>query len=163
MIDLDTLSKKNFLHNLKIVDLKKNTDCVPSYVVLRNTYVDQLLTSYVTVEQTLSWLQKDDVLVYVMKNDTSKVYGAVILYVFRSCEIAVFSREGTKGVASKLLKKICEVASEKSFANVHAWTLAENMSAQRLFERNGFDKTGSSYRNHGGVKKKGFTYFKTFS
>ena len=106
------LVRKAFRMNLnvpKIIDLKKNEFFIAQYVDLRNRYVELLLTNPISVPETKEWLACEDVEVRCLIQD-NVLMGAAILYLNKKGEVAFFVKEPKKGIGTKLLKIIEEVA-----------------------------------------------------
>jgi GNAT superfamily N-acetyltransferase len=121
----------------KVIDLRKNDKYIPQYVDLRNSYINLLLTSSVTVDDTKKWLTKEDVEIRCII-DKDILIGAVILYLNRNGEIAFFARHKKKGIGSRMLRAIEEVAKEKRLNSVWAWVLTTNLAAHKTFIKNGY-------------------------
>lgn len=142
-----------------MLDLKLDRALLAQYMELRNSYADLLLTEPVTKEGTLEWLKRDDVEVMGLAEGNS-LLGAVILYLNRNGEIAVFAGERNKGVGSKLLDLIEYTAKQKKMQSIWSWVLKDNLIAQRVFEKNGFEKEGETVREYKGMHKQGIEYRK---
>lgn len=144
---------------MKVLDLKIDRTLLNQYIELRNSYADLLLTEPVTKEGTLEWLKRDDVEVMGLAEGNS-LLGAVILYLNRGGEIAVFAGERNKGVGSKLLVLIEYIAKQKKVQSIWSWVLKDNLIAQRVFEKNGFEKHGETVREYKGMSRQGIEYKK---
>jgi len=147
------------LDRAKIIDLKKDESFISQYVDLRNRYVELLLSNLVTVTETKKWLTDEDVEVRCLIEDNVLI-GAVILYMKKKGEVAIFVKDQKRGIGTKLLNVIEKVAKEKNLNGVWAWVLKDNFIAQRVFEKNGFIKEALSERKYKGLVKQGFKYKK---
>jgi GNAT superfamily N-acetyltransferase len=139
----------------KVIDLKKNDKYIPQYVDLRNSHINLLLTSSVTIDDTKKWIAKEDVEIRCII-DKDILIGAVILYLNKNGEIAFFARYKKKGIGSRMLKAIEEVAKENKLNSVWAWVLTTNVAAQKTFIKNGYiieKKVARMYkdRNYNGI------------
>lgn len=147
------------MDNIKIIDFKKDESFIAQYVDLRNRYIELLLTNTVTVTETKEWLTNKDVEVRCVIEDNVLI-GAVILYLKRKGEIAIFVKDQKRGIGTELLKVIGKVAKEKNLNSIWAWVLKDNFIAQRVFEKNGFVKEGANEREYKGIIKHGIKYKK---
>lgn len=147
------------MDNIKIIDLKKDESFIAQYVDLRNRYIELLLTNTVTVTETKEWLTNKDVEVRCVIEDNVLI-GAVILYLKRKGEIAIFVKDQKRGIGTELLKVIEKVAKEKNLNSIWAWALKDNFIAQRVFEKNGFVKEGADEREYKEIIKHGIKYKK---
>lgn len=143
----------------RVVDLKKEESFVEQYINLRNSYTGMLLTEPVNLSGTREWLKKADIEVIGLAEDNA-LLGAVILYLDRDGEIAFFAGEKNRGIGSKLLVLIEDVAKQKMLQSVCSWVLKENLIAQRVFEKNGFRKEGETVREYKGMSRQGIEYKK---
>ena len=147
---------------MDIIDLRKREDFINQYVQLRNAYAELLLTSPVNISETREWLQKNDIEIRsLVENDV--LLGVVILYLSKEGEISFFVKESSKGIGSRLLNIIEEVAKKKNLKSIWAWVLKENLIAQKAFERNGFKKESVSEKEYKGIVRKGIQYKKYLS
>ena len=144
---------------MKFVDLREVRFLLPQYVELRNRYKDLLLTKEVMVEETVTWLQRENVEVRCLIQD-DLLLGVVVLYPSKDNEITFFVREPGKGVGSRLLEAIENVADEKGIKELWAWVSDDNLIAQRVFEKNGFVKEGINEREYKGLIRHGIKYKK---
>lgn len=144
---------------MKTIDLKRDRSLLNQYIELRNSYAEMLLTEPVTPEGTLEWLQRDDIEVMGLAEGNT-LLGAVILYLDRNGEIAFFVREKNKGVGSRLLDLIEYMAKQKKMQSIWSWVLKDNLIAQRVFEKHGFEKEGETIREYKGRPKQGLEYKK---
>jgi GNAT superfamily N-acetyltransferase len=143
----------------KIIDLKEETYFIEQYVNLRNSYCNLLLTKPVTVAETREWLNKKDIEIrcIVCRNE---LLGAAILYIRKNGEIAFFARDRNKGIGSRLLNILEEVAREKGIKTMWAWVLCDNMIAQRVFDKNGFLMGQIIEKEYNDLLKPGIKYTK---
>lgn len=139
--------------------MKERQNLVNQYVNLRNKYVHLLLTSFVNVENTIEWLNKANIEIKGLIEDNI-LLGVGILYFDREGEITIFVKESNKGVGSRLLSIIQEIAAKRGLNSIWAWVLEENVPAQRMFEKNGFKKEGITVRNYKGILRKGIRFVK---
>ena len=147
---------------MDIIDLRKREDFINQYVQLRNAYAELLLTSPVNVSETREWLQKNDIEIRsLVENDI--LLGVVILYLNKEGEISFFVKESSKGIGSRLLNIIEEVAKKKNLKSIWAWVLEENLIAQKAFEKNRFKKESVSWKEYKGIVRKGIQYKKYLS
>jgi len=144
---------------MRTIDLKIDRTLLNQYIELRNSYAEMLLTEPVTPEDTLEWLKRDDTEVMGLAEDDT-LLGAVILYLNRGGEIAFFARERNKRVGSKLLFLIEYIAKHKKLQSIWSWVLEDNRIAQRVFEKNGFEKERETVRVYKGISKQGIEYRK---
>lgn len=145
----------------KLVDLRHHHEFVPQYVALRNRHAGLLLTAPVTVDETTEWLRHERVEVRCLIADNI-VMGAVVLYLDRDGEIAIFVREQGRGTGSSLLQAIEETAMNAGLASVWAWVLADNNAAQRLFTKNGYRLEERSERRCNNETRQGLVFRKRF-
>ena len=143
--------------DIETIDLKEKEDFLDQYIDLRNKYIELLLTSPVTLPETKEWIKRNNIEIRGLVQD-NVLLGAVILYLSRNGEITFFVKEPNKGIGSKLLQIIQNIARGKGLQSVWAWVLEDNFIAQRTFEKNGFVKTGMSEREYKGTTKQGFEY-----
>lgn len=142
-----------------VIDLKKEGYFIEQYIQLRNNYTEVLLTSPVNISETKEWLKINDIEIRgLVQNEI--LLGAVILYIGRDGEIAFFVKDQNKGIGSKLLNIIKEVAMERDLESIWGWALKDNFIAQRVFEKNRFVREGIVEREYKGVIKKGIMYKK---
>lgn len=144
---------------MDIIDLREQEFYIEQYVNLRNKYTDLLLTYPINIQSTKESLVKNDVEIRVLAQNNILV-GAVILYLYREGEIAFFVKEKNKGIGSRLLGIVEEVANKRGLKFIWAWVLKDNYIAQRVFEKNGFIKKNISKREHKGLIKYGINYKK---
>jgi predicted acetyltransferase len=143
----------------EIIDLKKESGFIDQYVHLRNAYTELLLTSPVTPAETKVWLKRDDIEVRGLVHGNI-LLGAVILYLSRNGEIAFFVKNKNKGFGSTLLDIIENVAKEKRLKSLWAWVLKDNITAQRVFDKNGFLQENIKTRVFKGIIRQGIEYKK---
>lgn len=148
--------------NMHVVDLKKNIHFIEQYVELRNSYTDLLLTDRISVAGTTEWVgnPKNDPVEIRLLIENGLLSGAVLLYLDRNGEVAFFAKKKNNGVGSRLLEIIQQVAINRSYSSIWAWVRADNLIAQRVFEKNGYKRTGSDQRKYKNVEIKGFTFKK---
>ncbi len=145
---------------MKVVDLKKEKNFIKQYVLLRNSYIKQLLTSPVSFFETIHWIKRNNVeLRGIIKGNN--LLGVVILYVNRGGEIAFFVRYLNKGVGNRLLRVIERVAKQRGLKMIWAWALKDNFIAQRVFEKNNFIKEDIIKKQYKGELKHGIKYIKS--
>lgn len=141
------------------IDIKERKDFIEQYVRLRNSYAELLLTSPVSITETKEWFKKKDVEVRGLAQDDT-LLGVVILYLSRDGEIAFFVKDRNKGVGSKLLDIIEEIARERGLKAVWAWVLKDNLIVQRTFEKNGYLREKNSEREYKGTIRQGIKFIK---
>lgn len=144
---------------MEIIDLKEEEYYIEQYIDLRNSYSELLLTLPVNTTGTKEWLNNDDIEIRGLVQDYI-LLGVVILYLNKCGEIAFFVKDQNKGMGSKLVSIIEEVAKEKKLLSVWGWALEDNFIAQRVFEKNGFAKESISERRHKGKIRLGINYKK---
>jgi len=144
---------------MEVIDLKKDDRFVDQYVCLRNSYVDLLLTSPVETEETKEWLKSKDIEIRGLVS-ADVLAGVVILYLKRDGEVAFFAKEKNRGIGSRLMALIEEVAREKKLGTIWGWVLVDNLIARRVFEKSGFVSADVSEREYGGIVKRGVKYTK---
>jgi len=127
---------------MNTIDLKEHPSIVPQYVEMRNRYVDLLLTEPVTVEGTARWLRDGKVEVRCLV-DEDLLKGSVILYFDREGEVAFFAGEPGKGIGTRLLAIVENVAREKGLGRMWARVLTSNEPAGRAFLKAGYALDGT--------------------
>ena len=151
------------MHNPgRVINLKDEGSFIAQYVELRNKYCELLLTVSVSVEETKTWIENEEVeVVGVVKGDA--LLGVAILYLHRAGEIAFFVRTPNHGTGSYLLKVVERIARDKGIVNIWAWVLEENIAAQRTFIKVGYalEKESSKYFER--RLRKGVVFRKTVS
>jgi predicted acetyltransferase len=143
----------------KIIDLKKNEFFIAQYVDLRNRYVELLLTNLISVPETKEWLACEDVEVRCLIQD-NVLMGAAILYLNKKGEVAFFVKEPKKGIGTKLLKIIEEVAKGKKLNSLWAWVMSSNLAAQKTFIKNGYLLEGETEKRFRDKVFPGFVFRK---
>jgi GNAT superfamily N-acetyltransferase len=111
------------------------------------------------VAETKEWLRDNQIEVRGLVQD-DLFLGAVILYLNRAGEIALFVKEPHQGVGTKLLKIIEQVAEEKKLGSVWAWVLLDNQKARWAFRKNGYTEEGRSPRFYMEENKAGIIFRK---
>ena len=144
---------------MRVIDLKDEPDFLEQYVKLRNSYCDLLLTNPVSVDQTKQWLKDNNILIRGLVREKTFL-GAVVLYLHRENEVAFFVMERNKGLGTKLLEIIEQVAEKEKLNSLWAWVLINNPVAQRVFEKRGFVRVKSSSRQYKGKILSGIVYTK---
>ena len=144
---------------VKIVDLKKDKSFVSQYVDLRNTHIELLLTTPVTIPETIEWLLNKNIEVRCLIQNNILI-GVAILYLNKRGEIAFFVKEQKKGVGSQLLNIIEEVARERTLDSVWAWVLSSNVNAQRAFIKNEYFLVRKGKRKYNNKTLRGFVFRK---
>lgn len=145
----------------KIVDLRKKQEYLKQYVDLRNLYVNELLTSEVTVDDTIEWLSKSDVEIYGLV-EKGVLLGVILVYVEKQGEISFFVKEPGRGYGAKLLKVADEIARKRNLSFLWAWTKKENLAAIRAFEKNDYQRKKEQSRTYQGKKLIGYFYQKQY-
>ena len=143
----------------RVVDLKKEEGLIEEYVSLRNRYSELLSTKLVNVAETKEWLKDNQIEVRGLVQEDIFL-GAVILYLNRNGEIALFVNEPHKGIGTKLLKIVEQVAEEKKLGTIWAWVLLDNQKAQWAFRKNGYTEEGQSPRFYKEENKLGIIFRK---
>lgn len=143
----------------RFINLKKEEAFIKQYVNLRNSYAENLLTSPVSMNETKAWLKRTDIEIRGFA-EGNMLLGAVILYMNRGGEIAVFVRDSGKGIGSSLLNAIEKVAVEKKLTSIWAWTLTSNLKAQKVFAGSGYIMEGETGRRHNNKAVQGFVFRK---
>jgi len=146
----------------KVIDLKREEGFIEEYVSLRNRYSELLTTQLVNVAETKEWLKDNQIEVRGLVQDDIFL-GAVVLYLNREGEIALFVRDRHQGIGTKLLKIVEQVAEEKKLGCVWASVLLDNQKAQRVFRKNGYTMEGQSSRFYAGEGKPGIIFRKKLS
>ncbi len=119
-----------------IVLIKDDLNFIKQYVELRNFYSDLLLTEKVNVEQTVEWINQNDVDVVGIA-DQNIILGIVMIYYNKDGEVTVFAREKNKGIGSILLD-IGEKTARKRINTIWSWVLEDNKIAKHVFLKNGY-------------------------
>ena len=148
------------LNGIEIVDLKEKENLIEEYVHLRNRYAELLLTLPVNVSATKEWIKKNDDVEVRGLVQNNILLGVAILYLNREGEIAFFAKEQQKGIGSKLLNIIEEVAREKKLKGVWAWVLSSNTVAQKSFMKNGYLSEQKTQRRYNDKNLEGFIFRK---
>ena len=148
------------LNGIEIVDLKEKENLIEEYVHLRNRYAELLLTLPVNVSATKEWIKKNDDVEVRGLVQNNILLGVAILYLNRGGEVAFFAKEQQKGIGSKLLKIIEEVAREKKLKGVWAWVLSSNTVAQKSFMKNGYLSEQKTQRRYNDKNLEGFIFRK---
>lgn len=133
----------------KLIDLRQHQELLPQYVELRNRHASLLLAGAVTVDETTEWLRRERVDVRCLVADTV-LMGAVVLYLKRDGEVAIFVREQGGGAGRSLLQAIEKTARNAGLKRIWAWVLVDNNSAHKLFTKNGYlleERTERKYNN----------------
>jgi len=123
------------------VDLKKCPQLLNQYIELRNTYIDMLLTEPINKADTLLWLEKNNVELMGLE-ENGVLEGVVILYLEKGGEVAFFSREKNKGIGTRLLTLVEDVAKIRKLPEIHAWIRMDNPIAGHVFLKCGYSHTG---------------------
>lgn len=144
---------------IKVVDLKVDIKYIEQYVEMRNKYTDLLLTSSVNVEDTLLWIKKHNVEIRGIVNQEI-LEGVAILYIDKEGEIAFFVKKQNKGIGTKLLSIIEDVAKKIRLPFIWAWVLRDNEIAKHVFEKCGFLKESDEIRMKEGIIYHGVRYKK---
>ena len=143
----------------RIIDLRKEEKFIEAYVSLRNRYKELLLTRQVSVTETKEWLKNKQVEVRgLVQHDF--LLGSAILYPDRDGEVTVFVRDLQRGIGTRLLNVIEQVAKEKRMKSVWAWVLFDNEAARRAFQKNGYAVERQSLRSHEGKDRSGVIFRK---
>lgn len=138
---------------MKIYELKSNSKYLNDYINLRNSFIKELDTKTVTVSQTINWLNSYNIKVLIAVQD-AKLIGCVIIHIYRDGEITIFTKNKRTGLGSLLLKKVVSLARKKGLSKIWAWTLIENINANFLFMKNGFEFDKDIYKNNNLIGKK---------
>ena len=144
---------------MRAVDLKKEQSFIDQYINLRNSYADLLFTSRVGRADTEKWLAGEDVEVRGLAEGDA-LLGVAVLYPGKEGEIAFFVRDRNRGIGTRLLALIEDVAQSRGLPFIRAWALKDNAIAQRVFEKSGFAKEGIQARERGGAAHEGVAYKK---
>jgi len=144
---------------MKVIDLKNDNTYIDQYLLLRNSYVDLLLTSFVNISNTKKWIKRSDIEIRGLVQDDT-LWGVVILYLRKNGEIAFFVKTPNKGVGSNLIPIIERVAKQKNLSSIWAWVLEDNMIAQHVFKKNGFKIEGTTKKRLNGIIKNGIIFRK---
>lgn len=147
---------------MEIIDLKQREDFLQQYVNLRNSYSELLLTNPVSISDTKEWIKKVDVEIRGIVKEHI-LCGVVMLYLDKGGEVSFFVEKRGKGIGSKLLKIIEDVAREKELKGIWAYVLQENTIARRVFEKSGYSKGKITERNYNGIFRKGIEYKKVIT
>lgn len=122
---------------MRIVNLKSNPVYISQYVQLRNHFKELLMTDPVTIQETQKWLESQDVEVRLLIKQ-NKVEGAIVLYINKDNEIAIFVKNTGKSLGSELLKAIIEEAKCRNIPYLRAIVRNDNIYAKRFFIKHGF-------------------------
>ncbi len=142
-----------------IIDLKREDLFIPQYVDMRNFYANLLLSKPVTIAETKAWLSREAVEVKcLIYHDV--LIGAVVLYVRKAGEVALFVKEPKKGAGSELLRIIEHVAVGRNLRSLWAWVLSTNIAAQRTFVKSGYRLEKESSKRYEGQLLNGLIYRK---
>lgn len=146
----------------RVIDLKKEEKFIEEYVSLRNRYSELLTTQLVNVAETKEWLKDNQIEVRGLVQDHFFL-GAVVLYLNREGEIALFVKDRHQGIGTKLLKIVEQVAEDKKLGSIWAWVLLDNQKAQKMFRKNGYTMETQSARFYEGEDKPGIIFRKKLS
>jgi RimJ/RimL family protein N-acetyltransferase len=147
---------------MEIINLKNDISLINQYIELRNRHAHLLLTDTVNKRETSEWLKKPDIeVVGLVENNI--LLGVAIIYFDRNGEIAFFAKEPNKGIGSKLLILIEDIALRNNLQHIWAWTLEENQIAQRTFEKGGFQSCGKFSKIFKGKTQNGIKFIKSLS
>lgn len=95
------------------------------------------MTDPVTIEETQKWLKSQDVEVRIIV-EKNEVLGAIVLYLNKDNEIAIFVKKREIGLGAKLLEAIIDIAHKRNILYLRAIVRVDNLNAQRFFIKNGF-------------------------
>ena len=109
----------------KVLNLKEHSELLPQYVELRNSYCELLLTQSVGVSESFKWIQETTAEIRVIE-ENGLISGVVLLYPDRGGEVAFFAREQQRGIGTKLLKVVDEVARQVRLPSIWAWVREDN-------------------------------------
>jgi len=146
----------------RVIDLKSEERFIEEYVSLRNRYSELLTTHLVNMAETREWLRNDQIEIRGLVQE-ELFLGAVILYLNRAGEVALFVKEPHHGIGTKLLKIIEQVAEEKKLDSVWAWVLLDNQKALWAFRKNGYSEEGQTSRFYMEENKPGIIFRKKIS
>ncbi len=144
---------------MRVIDLKEETGYIEQYIHLRNSHIDMLLTSPVNKDDTMKWLERRDVEIRGVV-DGDVLAGVVILYLGREGEVAFFAKDKNKGMGTRLLSIIEDIARKMNLPFIWAWVLKDNKIAKHVFEKSGFLNDGVQTREHDGILYDGVKYKK---
>ncbi len=137
--------------DLKIVNLIDTPRFMTEYVDLRNRYTKELLTAIVTVDETVAWLNGSNVHVLIAENG-DELLGAIILYLDKNGEIAIFTKYQGKQIASALLQNMKNVAKKiYSLQSLWCWVANNNHASLRVFIKNDFVLFENTTRRYGNI------------
>lgn len=142
---------------MTIHDLKGTHCLIDQYVRLRNKYAENLLTNYVSNQETLDWLHKKSVVVFVAC-EGDELVGALVLYIEKEGEIAVFVKNKRRGIATVLLENAKQYAKGEKMKKIWAWVATTNKASNVLFQKNGFYCISKSRKSFSGMEQNGATY-----
>ena len=145
---------------MAVVDLREAHTFIHQYVELRNRYKDLLLTKKVTTDETVAWLEREDVEVRCLVRD-NLLLGAVVLYPSKENEVTFFVKEPGKGAGNRLLGIIEDVAKEKGIIDLWAWVLQSNTAARKSFQKREYDQDSIFEREFNGSLFEGIMFHKT--
>lgn len=133
---------------MKIISLANAPEFIEQYVELRNTYKERLFTTAVTKNDTVLWLANSDVYVGVAI-DNRELVGAVVLYLSKDAELAIFTKYHNQGIGTKLLRNIKMVARQiYSLEYIWAWVAIDNTASSSLFLKCGFSRVDNICRQY---------------
>jgi ribosomal protein S18 acetylase RimI-like enzyme len=95
-----------------------------------------------------------------LADDNGNLLGMIILYLHRTGEIVLCVNEKRRGLGTKLLAHIEEVAAARALDSVWVWVSNENQAARNFFEKNGFSKEANSMRQYHNKMHEGIKYRK---
>lgn len=145
----------------KILDLKKHLNLLPQYVELRNNYCELLLTQSVGLAESMRWI-KDTTTEIRAIEEGNLISGVGFLNIDRGGEVSFFARRRNRGIGTRLLKVIDDVAKQVKLPLIWAWVREDNRVAAKVFEKCGYCASGCEERIYKGKPVRGARYTKVF-
>jgi ribosomal protein S18 acetylase RimI-like enzyme len=147
---------------MRWVNLKKEPEYLFQYMALRNKYRASLLTDTVTIAGTKTWIENRKIEAFGFLQ-RKKLVGVVILYLKKKGEIAFFVGQQNRGIGTRLLTRIVDLARRKRLPYVWAWVLKDNKRAQHVFKKTGFVQFRKAVRKYRGKQRQGLIFKRSFT
>ena len=119
---------------VNIVNLRDEPQYICQYVDLRNANKELLLSGDVGVDETAWWLKESGAHVLIA-TENDELVGAVVVYLQKDAETAIFCKYKRRGIATALLNE-----AKKTVQTMYlwAWVADENAASRGMFLKNGF-------------------------
>ena len=145
-----------------VLNLKSCIGLLPQYVELRNNYCELLLTHSVELYETNRWIKNTSAEIRVIEEENF-ILGVVLLYVDRGGEIAFFAKQQNRGIGTRLLNIVEDIANEIKLPLIWAWVREDNHVAAKVFNKCGYSMSGCEDRTYKEQTIRGIRYTKALS